>query len=342
MVKWMEGKGPNSDIVVSSRIRLARNLEDINFPQMMSKEDAEQVISKVRDSILSSNSILTREFDFYKLDKISPVDRNVLIEKYLISYSLTDKPEISGFLLSKDEKITIMINEEDHIRMQVILSGLRLEEGWDLCSKIDDVIEERLRYAFDEKLGYLTSCPTNIGTGMRASVMLHLPALVMTGYINKVLQAVTQIGLTVRGLYGEGTNAMGNLFQISNQTTLGETEEKIIEKLKNIVLQIIDKERNTRKNLFNNKRVEVEDRVYRSLGVLQNSRIMSSKEAMKLLSDVKIGVDMGIIQGIDGNVINKLIINIQPANVQKFAGKELSNRERDIKRAELIRERLKL
>jgi protein arginine kinase len=342
MVKWMEGKGPNSDIVVSSRIRLARNLEDINFPQMMSKEDAEQVISKVRDSILLSNSILTKEFDFYKLDKISPLDRNVLIEKYLISYSLVDKPEISGFLLSKDEKITIMINEEDHIRMQVILSGLRLEEGWDLCSKIDDVIEERLRYAFDEKLGYLTSCPTNVGTGMRASVMLHLPALVMTGNINKVLQAVTQIGLTVRGLYGEGTNAMGNLFQISNQTTLGETEERIIEKLKNIVLQIIDKERNTRKNLFDNKRVEVEDRVYRSLGVLQNSRIMSSKEAMKLLSDVKMGVDMGIIQGIDGNVINRLIINIQPANVQKFAGKELSNRERDIKRAELIRERLKI
>ncbi|EOD00642.1 protein arginine kinase [Caldisalinibacter kiritimatiensis] len=340
MVKWLEGKGPESDIVVSSRIRLARNLEDINFPQMITKEAAESSTQRIKDAILSSNSVLTREFEFKRLREISELDRNVLVEKHLISHTLLERPQIGSFLLSKDEKVTIMINEEDHIRMQVLLPGLRLEEGWDLCSKIDDVLEERLKYAFDEKLGYLTSCPTNVGTGMRASVMVHLPALVLTGTINKVLQAVTQIGLTVRGLYGEGTNAMGNLFQISNQITLGESEEKIIEKLKNVVLQIINKERKAREKLLNSNKVQIEDKVYRSLGILKSARIISSKEAMKLLSNVKMGIDMGIIDEVDKEEINKLMITVQPANIQKRAMKELTQFERDIKRAELIREKL--
>ncbi|SHH70223.1 protein arginine kinase [Caloranaerobacter azorensis DSM 13643] len=341
MVKWLKGNNKPKDIVVSTRIRLARNIEDFLFPEIMTIESANEVINRVRDSIIEGNTILSREFDFFRTKEISPLDRQVFVEKHIISPGLISNPEKSAFLLRKDEKVTVMINEEDHIRIQVLLPGLELEEGWDLCSKIDDIIEENVKYAFDEKLGYLTSCPTNVGTGMRASVMLHLPSLVMTGHINKVLQAVTQVGLTVRGLYGEGTDALGNLFQISNQTTLGETEEEIIEKLKKIVLQIIDHEKESRQRLMNLKRIEVEDRIYRSLGILKNSRIITSKESMKLLSDVRMGIEMGIINDIDLEKINNLMILSQPASIQKYSGRGLNARERDIKRAEMIREYLK-
>ncbi|KGG80117.1 ATP:guanido phosphotransferase [Caloranaerobacter azorensis H53214] len=341
MVKWLKGNNKPKDIVVSTRIRLARNIEDFLFPEIMTIESANEVINRVRDSIIEGNTILSREFDFFRTKEISPLDRQVFVEKHIISPGLISNPEKSAFLLRKDEKVTVMINEEDHIRIQVLLPGLELEKGWDLCNKIDDVIEENVKYAFDEKLGYLTSCPTNVGTGMRASVMLHLPSLVMTGHINKVLQAVNQVGLTVRGLYGEGTDASGNLFQISNQTTLGETEEEIIEKLKKIVLQIIDHEKESRQRLMNLKRIEVEDRIYRSLGILKNSRIITSKESMKLLSDVRMGIEMGIINDIDLEKINNLMILSQPASIQKYSGRGLNARERDIKRAEMIREYLK-
>lgn len=341
MAKWLQGSNKTGDIVVSTRIRLARNIEDFLFPQMLDVHGSSKVIDRVRSAIIDGNTILSREFEFFRTKDLPPLDRQVFVEKHLISPELVAKSERSAFLLRKDEQVTIMINEEDHIRIQVLLPGLQLEEGWDLCSKIDDIIEENVKYAFDEKLGYLTSCPTNVGTGMRASVMLHLPSLVMTGQINKILQAVTQIGLTVRGLYGEGTDALGNLFQISNQTTLGETEEEIINKLKKIVLQIIDKEKESRARLLKTKKIEVEDIVYRSLGILQNARIMTSKEAMKLLSDVRMGIEMGIIKDVDLDKVNSLMILLQPASIQKYSNSELNAKERDIKRAEMIREYLK-
>lgn len=340
MVKWLEGRNSTDDIVISSRIRLARNLEDIKFPHMLNTQEGQGIIDKVKNAILDSNTVLSRDFNFYRLREMLQTDSKAFIEKHLISPALMEKPEISGFLLRKDEKVTIMINEEDHIRLQVILPGLNLEDALDLGNKIDDILEENLVYAFDEKLGYLTTCPTNVGTGLRASVMVHLPCLVLNGYINKVLQAVTQIGLTVRGLYGEGTSAMGNIFQISNQTTLGESEEEIIQKLKKVVLQIVQKERNAKENLVKNKKIEVEDKVYRSLGVLKNARIISSKEAMKLLSDVRMGMEMGILKDGDASIIDKLMIITQPANIAKYFGKDLAPQERDIKRAKLIRERL--
>ena len=342
MDKNIESKDKYDDIVLSSRIRLARNIDDIKFTSIMDDNDANMVIERVKKAIIYGNTTLSNDFKFSRIGDIDPLNRKILVEKHLISPSLIENPNNSAFLLSSDERVTIMINEEDHIRMQVLNSGLTLEEGWDLCNKIDDIIEENLRYAFDEKFGYITSCPTNVGTGLRASVMVHLPALVLTKYINKVLQAVSQIGLTVRGLYGEGTDVMGNLFQISNQTTLGEREEEIIEKLRNIVLQIISKEREARENILSGNKIGIEDKVFRSLGILQNSRIISSKESMNLLSDVKMGVDLGIINDLDISNINSLMINTQPANVEKYAGYDLTLKERDIIRAELIREKLKV
>lgn len=340
MAKWLIGEGREKDIVISSRIRLARNISNKKFPQFVTDEEGREIINIVNSSLRQSKSFLLQDFNFYDLSIMSPLNRTVFIENHLISPRLTKRPQISGFWLKNDEKVTVMINEEDHIRIQVILPGLNMEKGWDICSEVDDEIEANLNYAFDEEFGYLTSCPTNVGTGLRASVMVHLPCFVMTGNINTVLQAVNQVGLTVRGLYGEGTEAMGNIFQISNQVTLGDTEENIIKKLNNVVMQIIAKERDLRKILLDKRSIEIEDKVYRSFGILKNSRIISSKEAMKLLSNVRMGIVMGIIKDVDINIIDNLMIDSQPASLQKRYNKELSARERDIKRAEMIRQNI--
>lgn len=338
MVKWLNEKGLEDDVVISSRIRIARNIEDVKFPQAARKEESEKVTKDILEAVKNSNK--NDNYKFFEIGRLSSLDKNVFIEKHLISPNLIQKPDMSSFLLRDDEKVTIMINEEDHLRLQILLPGLNLEEGWKLCSSIDDGLEEYLDYAFDEKFGYLTSCPTNTGTGLRASVMLHLPSLVLTGYANNIFQAVSQIGLTVRGLYGEGTKALGNIFQISNQTTLGETEEEIIQKLKNVVIQIINKEREIRENLLETRSVEIEDKVLRSLGILKYSRIISSEESMKLFSDVKMGIDMGIIKNIESKDIINLMMLTQPASLQEYFKEDLNVKKRDIKRSELIREKI--
>ncbi|MBW4827801.1 MAG: protein arginine kinase [Clostridiaceae bacterium] len=338
MVKWLNDEGLEDDVVISSRIRIARNIEGIRFPQSTNNEEAEKITKNILEAVKNSNK--NANYKFFEIGRLSSLDKNVLIEKHLISPNLIQKPDMSSFLLRDDEKVTIMINEEDHLRLQILLPGLNLEEGWKLCSSIDDELEEYLDYAFDERFGYLTSCPTNTGTGLRASVMLHLPSLVLTGYANNIFQAVSQIGLTVRGLYGEGTKALGNIFQISNQTTLGETEEEIIQKLKNVVIQIINKEREIRENLLGTRSLEIENKVLRSLGILKYSRIISSEESMKLFSDVKMGIDMGIIKNIESKDIINLMMLTQPAILQEYFKEDLSVEERDIKRSELIREKI--
>ncbi len=337
MVKWLEGDGSDKDVVVSSRVRLARNIHNVKFPHMLNKREAEDINKQIASAIISNDDVISREFKYYRLEDMNSVDKQLFVEKHLISPNLLKNNDKGAFLLRDDEKVTIMINEEDHIRLQALLPGFNLEIGWNICDEIDDVIEKKVKYAFDEEFGYLTSCPTNVGTGIRVSVMMHLPCLVLTQKINRILQAVTQIGLAVRGLYGEGTNAKGNMFQISNQTTLGQSEEEIIQKLKNIVFQIISKERAARERILDTKKMEIEDKIYRSLGILKHSRIISSKESMKLLSNVKMGIHMGIISNIDNNKINNLMIGTQPANIVKRYAKELSSVERDVKRAELIR-----
>ncbi len=341
MTKWIDGEGPQNDIIISSRIRLARNFEEFPFPIALTSEKSKEVIKKVSDSILESNTILKNDFKFIGMDEIENSDKQVLIEKHLISPALIEKPDKSAVMINTDQSVSIMINEEDHIRIQCLFPGFQLNEAWDLANKIDDVIEENTKYAFDENIGYLTSCPTNVGTGIRASVMIHLPALTMTGYMNRIFQAVNQIGFTVRGLYGEGSESEGNIFQISNQVTLGRTEKEIIQTLIEVTKQITSKENDARATLFSNNRIKLEDKICRSYGILTNARIMNSKDALKFISNVRLGIDLGIIEDIDVKTINTLMVDIQPGILQKIQSKTLNTSERDIERANLIRERLK-
>lgn len=340
MTKWMDQVGPEGDIIISSRIRLARNMEEVPFPVALLKGKSKEVVNEVYSAAIAGNTELQKEFQLYELEEMPGQERQVLMEKHLISPNLISNYEKAAVLLNRDESISIMINEEDHIRIQCLLPGFQLSEAWETADRMDDMLEERIKYAYDEQLGYLTSCPTNVGTGIRASVMIHLPALTMTGYINRILQAANQIGLAVRGIYGEGTESIGNMFQISNQVTLGRNEKEIIGTLKDVTGQIIRKERDARETLLENSKTQLEDRVFRSYGTLTNARILSSQETMKLLSDVRLGVDMGILKNIKTQSLNQIMVLSQPAYLQKLAGKVLSANERDIRRASLVREML--
>ncbi|WFA07689.1 protein arginine kinase [Tissierella sp. Yu-01] len=338
MTRWLEGSLVEQDVAISSRIRVARNIKDYVFPLYMSIEDSDKltndVLLTVKEEFQDSN------FRFYRISDLSQKERLMFIEEHLISPGLTQKIDKSSFLVRKDERATIMINEEDHLRIQTLLPGLNLAEAWQLCSEIDDKLESKLNFAYDYELGYLTACPTNVGTGLRASVMLHLPCVTMTGNINALIESLRKVGLTVRGIYGEGTDAVGNLYQISNQTTLGDTEEELINKLNKIIYQVVTRERNTRKYLKEKKGIELEDKVYRSYGILMNSRLMSSKEAMKHLSNVKLAYDMGYITDHRLKDIFKLMVDIKPATIQMNTNKDLSKQERDNIRAKIIREYL--
>jgi protein arginine kinase len=326
------------EIVMTSRIRLARNLKNYKFPTKMTSEEAARIINDTNRSINSDDSGLNYKLLYMK--DLSDVDKNVLIEKHLISPALAESKDKGALLLSLNEKSSIMINEEDHIRIQVLGSGMCLNECWEKGNRIDDVLEEELDFAFDRELGYITSCPTNIGTGMRASVMLHLPALSITNQIDKLLYSISQLGVAVRGVYGEGTKSMGHLYQISNQGTLGASEEKLIEKITQIVVQIIQKEKATRELLIKNNRDEIEDELYRALGLLSYARSMSTDEAMKLISYVKLGREMGIVEGLQNKNLYDLMVNVQPNNLIANTNGELTVKERDMKRAEFIRREL--
>lgn len=336
MTKWLEGPAVDLDVVISTRIRVARNIVQYKFPSRMTVTESDDLTNEILNAIKDSNE--DDNYRFIRIRDLNPRERLVFIEEHLISPGLIQNLDKSSFLIRNDERATIMINEEDHIRIQTLFSGLKLKEGWELCSQIDDNLEEKIDYAFDEKLGFLTSCPTNVGTGLRASVMVHLPCLSMTGHINTIIEALRKVGLTVRGLYGEGSKALGNLYQISNQITLGESEEEIIAKLEKVISQIVARERNTRRYLLETKKMELEDKIYRSLGILTHSRLMSSKEAMNHLSNIKLGWDINLIQNEKFKEIVKLMIDIQPANIQKTLEKDMLSNERDKSRAEIIRD----
>lgn len=338
---WVQSMGPESDIVLSSRIRLARNIKGYRFPHVMDKEESNRIIQECSSAVMESSTALARDFCLVRLSELNPADRLSLVERHIISPAVAENAEGSAILVNQDNTVSIMLNEEDHIRLQVIYAGLQLKEAYDIASKIDDVIEEKVDYAYDQKLGYLTACPTNIGTGMRASVMIHLPALSITGSINGVLNAVAQVGLTIRGMYGEGSDVQGNIYQISNQVTLGLSEEDIISNMVAVTRQIIDQEKAARKKLQDNNMVQIEDNVWRSLGILKNARILSSKECLNLISNVRLGVDLGIIDNINLVMLNELTINTQPGTLMKIEGRELDANSRDIKRAQYVREKLK-
>ncbi|GAA4723415.1 protein arginine kinase [Brevibacillus fulvus] len=337
---WMKGDGPDSDIVVSTRLRIARNLSQLPFPLLATDSQAEEVVRKVSAAAKDEAMKNLADFELITMEQISPLEKRVLVEKHLVSPNLAEESRKGAVLLNREESISIMINEEDHIRIQVLLPGFQLNEAWETGSKLDDLFEKHLNYAFDEKRGYLTSCPTNVGTGIRASVMLHLPALVITQQINRILQAINQVGLVVRGLYGEGSEALGNLFQLSNQVTLGLAESDILANLYSVARQIIEQERVARRYLHEHSRTALEDRIYRSYGILLYARNVESKEAAQRLSDVRLGIDLGIIKGIPSNIINELLVMTQPGFLQHHAGQKLTPEQRDERRARLIRERL--
>lgn len=336
LTKWLDGIGEEKDVVVSTRLRIARNMENYKFPDFMNLEESEFVTEEILNAMKDRNDV----YRFYRIKDLSQLERVVFVEEHLISPNLAQTTRNGSFLLRDDEKATIMINEEDHIRIQVLLPGLNIEEGWRISSEIDDSLEENIEYAYNDQFGYLTSCPTNVGTGLRASVMVHLPCLVMTGHLNTIIDGLGKIGLTARGIYGEGSKALGHLFQISNQTTLGEKEEDIIKKLKKVILQIAARERSTRAYMMDKRNLELEDKVFRSLGILNYSRLISSTEAMTHLSNVKLGCDMGIIKGMDTKDIIKLMVDIQPASIQTNLHKDMLKDERDMYRAQIIRNNL--
>ncbi len=331
---------PESDIAMSSRVRLARNLKDYPFPAKMDLKQGEQVLLRVKDAIFQGNASMADNFNFYDIRNLNQIEKQMLVEKHLISRELAETRKPGGAVIDKEENISVMVNEEDHLRIQGLFSGMQLEKAWDICNKIDNLLEEKIDFAFSNRLGYLTCCPTNLGTGIRASVMLHLPALTMTGYLKGILEACSKVGITVRGLYGENTEALGNMFQVSNQVTLGQSEEEIINNVKNIALQIIEQERILRNDLYKQNTLMFEDKVFRSLGILLSARVISSEESHKLLSDVRLGIDMGIIKHIGIDAVNEIIVLTQPANLQASAGKALSPVERDVGRANLIRSKL--
>ncbi|RIV24504.1 protein arginine kinase [Alicyclobacillaceae bacterium I2511] len=341
MSQWMREGGPQDDIILTSRIRVARNLEGIPFPVLQTDTHADEVI-RVTQSALAKTQIPDVKFEFVRCSDMSALERQVLVEKHLISPDLAEQVKHGAVALSDNEVISIMVNEEDHLRIQCIMPGFRLQEAWNLANSVDDELEGILAYAFHERFGYLTACPTNVGTGLRASVMMHLPGLVISDNINRMLSAVSQVGLMVRGMYGEGSEAAGNVFQVSNQITLGESEEEIINNLTGVVQQMMDHERAARHALVQHNRSALEDRVGRSFGILAYARRIDSKETMQLLSDVRLGIDLGIIKGVSAGILKELMVMTQPAFLQKYFQQELLPMERDVRRAALVRERLRL
>jgi len=339
---WMNGDGPHSDFVLTSRVRLARNIKNILFPTVYKQEDAKKVLNQIENIVPLFTLYPLRNIEVLKMDELQELQKRVLVEKHLISPNLANDSTSGACLLSSNEEISIMVNEEDHVRIQCIFPGLQLKEALELANAVDNQLEEHIDFAYHEVRGYLTSCPTNVGTGLRASIMIHLPGLVLTKQINQLITSINQLGLVVRGIYGEGSEALGNIFQISNQVTLGKSEEDIILELINVANQIIDQEIAARELLSKNSGLQLEDRVYRSLGVLMNSRIIETKEAAKCLSDVRLGIDLGYIKNISKTILNELMILTQPGFLQVYAGGALRPFERDVRRASLIRERLQL
>lgn len=331
---WLES-GPDEGPVISSRVRLARNLHDTTFPGRATKEVRDHVWSEVVQAFEKSES--GTDFLRWRMDELKPLERELLFERHLISAELAERKNGSGIFVSEDECRAVMVNEEDHIRLQSLQPGLNLQKALDEAETLDNDLERSLSYAFSTRLGYLTACPSNVGTGMRASVMLHLPGLCLTEEINPVVNAVSKIGLAVRGMWGEGSEAAGHMFQISNQITLGKTELEIISHLDQIVLEVIEHEKNARMRLMETQEIRVHDHIGRAYGILAHAAMMNSKEALDLLSGLRLGIDLNLMPEIDRHDIDQLLIQIQPAHLQREAGAALSPDERDIKRAQLIR-----
>jgi protein arginine kinase len=337
--EWLKGSGPESDIVISSRIRLARNLADFPFMRRCNDQDRKTIERMLREQLSQEPEL--SEAAFVDVHQLTTLDRQFLVERQLISRELSEGDGPRGVLIDPNERFCVMVNEEDHLRLQVIHSGLDLQSAWDRINHIDDLIEHRVTYAFSEKLGYLTACPTNVGTGMRVSVMLHMPALVLTRQIEKVFRGLQKISLAVRGLYGEGSQAMGDFYQISNQITLGRREDELISQVSEVVPVMIDYERKAREFLLKEGHKDLHDRVSRAYGILCTAQTISSEETMMLLSSVRMGVNLGLIENLDIATINQLFLHTQPAHLQKIRGQELDTADRNVERAAYLQQHLR-
>ncbi|GAA0177972.1 protein arginine kinase [Clostridium sediminicola] len=339
MQNWINTETNKEDVVLSSRIRLARNLKGIPFPNKLNTEKGKDIVAKVEEAFYS-NTHCEENYKTYYLWHNTDTINEAFLEKHIISKKLLNNKNKASFIVDKDEVISIMINEEDHIRLQSVVSGFNINQAYEYTNKVDDLLEEKLDYAYDEKLGYLTTCPTNLGTGMRASVMLHLPSLTITKEINGILNALTQVGMTIRGLYGEGSRAYGNLYQISNQITLGISENEILAKLTAVINQVVNQEKVSREQILKKNEYELKDKIFRSLGLLQSAVLLNEDECLNLLSSVRMGVELGIINNISKTTLNKLMINSQ-SSIIRLNNQKVDDKQLRLLRAELIKEGLK-
>lgn len=338
--EWLKGSGPESDIVMSSRIRLARNLADYPFIRRCTDIDRANIESTVRERLSSDDRL--GDLTFINVADLEAIDRQFLVERQLISREHANSDGARAVAIDNQEGLSLMVNEEDHLRLQVMKSGLDLGGAWDQIDQIDDLIEEHLTYAFHDQFGYLTACPTNVGTGVRVSVLVHLPALVITQQIDKVFRSLQRINLVVRGLYGEGTQAMGDFFQISNQITLGKSEKELIKQVGDVVPVMINYERKARDFLMTENQHDLFDKVSRAYGMLQNAQQISGEETMEHLSKVRMGINLGLIADLEIPKINELFIQTQPAHLQKLRQTELDTNQRNIERAIYLHNQLKL
>ncbi|MEO0098219.1 MAG: protein arginine kinase [candidate division WOR-3 bacterium] len=333
--KWLLPEGPRSEIVISSRIRLARNIKGIPFLTRAEKREKEKVLEMVKEALEKKG--LLKEGHFLREKELSPLKLNFLKERHLIPSDFAHSRLERGIYVKSDETESILVNEEDHLRLQSLTSGMDLYTAYQKIEKLDNLLAEVIPFAFSPELGFLTACPTNVGTGMRASFFIHLPGLVITKEMEKVLRSLLELGFTVRGIYGEGTETKGNLFQISNQITLGLSEEEILEKVTKIGEQILDYEMKAREFLLKNFRAALEDKIFRSYAILKNSRLLNSEEATNLLLLVRLGINLNLIKDVDLKKINTLLILTRPANLQIYYNQEMDEKERDEKRAALVR-----
>jgi len=336
---WLEGSGPASDIVISSRVRLARNVAGFRFYRQAEPDEQAAVLAFVREKLLASK--LKNRLALIEMDQSSPLERRLLAERHLISRELAEGGANRAVAVAHDESLALMINEEDHLRIQMMSSGLQLQQTYERICQVDDLLESVIDYAFSPEYGYLTACPTNVGTGMRVSVMLHLPGLKMTGQIERVFRAAKELRLAIRGLYGEGSEPIGDFFQLSNQITLGKSELEIITELvQQAVEPILEYERRARQKLIEEKPVELDDKIYRAKGVLANARLISSEETLYMLSYIRLGIHLKRITDIPLHKVNRLFLLVQPGHLQNFYKEKLDASSRDRARADFIRKEL--
>jgi protein arginine kinase len=336
---WLRSDGPHADLVLSTRIRLARNLSEVPFTHRAHEEQLHGVLSSVASAAEAS---ALRSGLLLRMQELSPIQRQVLVERHLVSHELGDGARPRGIYVTPDDRVSVMVNEEDHLRLQALAPGFQLAEAWTLADAADDALGQTLDFAFSDEIGYLTACPTNAGTGLRASVLIHIPAIVMSNEIQRVLNSVGQLGLNVRGLYGEHSDFMGHLFQVSNQTTLGRSERDSIDHLERVTTHILDQEKRSRERLLRDARAQLEDKVWRSYGILRHCRAIKSKEVIDRCSDLRMGAAIGLSGLPPLNVFNELLVLTQPGHLQLVAGVEMEPAERDIHRARVVRERLQL